>query len=625
MESLKTAIGLGDATTASANNETVGHEPVNGVSGAGTADQPFDSGNLEDSHLTTGTTSDHTTIANSKDVAAPLKSLATDETEAAPTGGILGSLASAVGLGGAATTDPSTHEQQTSAVPDSSTHEQQTTALPGSSTTSQGNVEQSHGASTQTSVGTGPLNHDIGMSKHDPATSNQGLQFVGGTSTPTSAVSNGNGPQSRSAISKAVDEGALEQREDPAHSDKSLAFISAPKQTHTTDSIVPKTTEHEPHPGTLAGYTIGQPLGTTQNKTVEPVGMDSKKTATVQPSPTPKDPQNLSNPTASSLFSNPFVERENVSSTSEDADLDPKAQAPQISAPSSEAQGNTARVQPADGKGPPATQSSAATNGVGSIVVEPRGDSGTLSPNHLGPNVPPGAASPKREKGKGKIYGDADSISTRSSLTRNESITTSQTGPSTIDSRRFSSHTSGKIPTAGGIILGERAGQDRERRASLAPSGHSAVTSEPHYGGRQSLQKVAEDAEQTRVAPVTQSTPAVRSSSPTAAPISTTSTPAAPPKDSTDASKSLTSERVPGTESGSLASPTSPPANASRFSEQGIRGSDVTSDIAASSTPAERKPSLVSRIGRKLSLRSKHARSGTSASPSHPDTIAESK
>lgn len=327
----------------------------------------------------------------------------------------------------------------------------------------------------------------------------------------------------------------------------------------------------------------------------------------------------------SSLFSNPFVKRENVSSTSEDADLDPKLQAPQISAPSSEAQGNTARVQPADGKGPVATQSSAATNEAGSIVVEPRGDSGTLPPNHLGPNVPPGAASPKREKGKGKMYGDADSISTRSSLTRNESITTSQTGPSTIDSRRFSSHTPGKIPTAGGIILGERAGKDRERRASLAPSGHSAVTTEPHHAGRQSLQKVAEDAEQTRVAPVAPSTPAVRSSSPTAAPTSTTSTPAALPKDSTDASKSPTSGRVPGTESGSLASPTSPPANASRFSEQGIRGSDVTSDVAASPTPAERKPSLVTRIGRKLSLRSKHGRSGTSASTSHPDTIAETK
>lgn len=160
-------------------------------------------------------------IANSKDVAAPLKSLATDEKEAAPAGGILGSLASAVGLGGAATTDPSTHEQQT-------------TALPDSRTTSHGDVEQSHGASTQTSAGTRPLNHDIGMSKHDPATSNQGLQFVGGTSTPTSAVSRGNGPQSRSAISKAVDEGALERREDPAHSDKSLAFICKPASAYAS-------------------------------------------------------------------------------------------------------------------------------------------------------------------------------------------------------------------------------------------------------------------------------------------------------------------------------------------------------------------------------------------------------
>lgn len=170
-------------------------------------------------------------IANSKDVAAPLKSLATDEKEAAPAGGILGSLASAVGLGGA---DPSTHEQQTSAVPGSSTHEQQTTALPDSRTTSHGDVEQSHGASTQTSAGTRPLNHDIGMSKHDPATSNQGLQFVGGTSTPTSAVSRVNGPQSRSAISKAVDEGALERREDPAHSDKSLAFICKPASAYAS-------------------------------------------------------------------------------------------------------------------------------------------------------------------------------------------------------------------------------------------------------------------------------------------------------------------------------------------------------------------------------------------------------
>lgn len=66
MESLKTAIGLGDATTASANNETAGHEPLNGVSGAGTADQPYDSGNLEGSHLTTGTTSDHTSESESQ-------------------------------------------------------------------------------------------------------------------------------------------------------------------------------------------------------------------------------------------------------------------------------------------------------------------------------------------------------------------------------------------------------------------------------------------------------------------------------------------------------------------------------------------------------------------------------
>ena len=52
MESLKTAIGLGDATTATAHNETAGHEPLSGVTGAGTADQPYDSGNAEDSHLT---------------------------------------------------------------------------------------------------------------------------------------------------------------------------------------------------------------------------------------------------------------------------------------------------------------------------------------------------------------------------------------------------------------------------------------------------------------------------------------------------------------------------------------------------------------------------------------------
>lgn len=61
MESLKAAVGLGDATTTTAHNETAGGEPLSGVSGAGTADQPYDSGNIEDSHLTsTGTTAGHT-------------------------------------------------------------------------------------------------------------------------------------------------------------------------------------------------------------------------------------------------------------------------------------------------------------------------------------------------------------------------------------------------------------------------------------------------------------------------------------------------------------------------------------------------------------------------------------
>ena len=118
----------------------------------------------------------------------------------------MASLASAVGLGGAAaTTDTTTHEHQQEQVGEKS--------LSGSS---------GHDTTEQTPLA-GALSN--GTHEQDPATSNSGLQFVGGSSTMNPAVSHTNGQQSHEAISKSVDEGALESKADPAHSDSGLAFI----------------------------------------------------------------------------------------------------------------------------------------------------------------------------------------------------------------------------------------------------------------------------------------------------------------------------------------------------------------------------------------------------------------
>ena len=348
---------------------------------------------------------------------------------------------------------------------------------------------------------------------------------------------------------------------------------------------------------------------------------------TYEPEPLEKDgdkPVKTGPAFISSLFSNPFSKRESVSGASGDADLDPKTRGPAGSEPLPELGNHTVPVHSAKEKRPLPTQSSPVqsspiSNESSPMVVEPRGDSATLPPNHLGSNVPPGAASPKREKGKGKMYGDTDSTSTRSSITRGESIATSQTGPSTVDSRRYSSHTSGKIPTAGGIVLGERAGQDRERRRSLAPSSHSAVTSEPQYGGRESLQKVTEDSERTPAVvpppPQQQQSSPQADLQPIAPPISAASTPV---KNSTDASRTSTSGRVPGTESGSLLAS---PVASSRFSE----GQTTSTDFAASPAAAERKPSLVTRIGRKLSIKGSKSSRGSTSTSQQPATIPESK
>lgn len=275
-----------------------------------------------------------------KDVAAPIKSLTGDETETAPAGGILASLASAVGLGGAAaTTDTSTHEHQQLGAKSVSDHIGHDTA----------GQPHSEGALSN------------GIHEQDPATTNSGLQFVEGTSTMNPATSQINGQQSHSAISQSVNEGALETKDDPAHSNNGLAFIckscsafmpriiysqslvaSPEKQQpsqptvnavtsdtshkQSSESAVPNTSTSAPLAGTSGAYTIGQPLGTKQNGNVEsissglPASTDSigtttnetpyaqhkavepssasatteaKNATTIESSPTPKDPSNL--------------------------------------------------------------------------------------------------------------------------------------------------------------------------------------------------------------------------------------------------------------------------------------------------------------------------------------------
>ncbi|KAI5367829.1 hypothetical protein Slin15195_G029620 [Septoria linicola] len=663
MESLKAAVGLGDAATTTATNETKGHEPISGVAGAGTADQPYDSGNVEDSHLAQPSAASAT--AETTDVAAPLKSLAGEEPEAAPSGGILASLASAVGLGGSSTS------------PDTTTvHDQGQEPISGM--TGQGTVDHSYDAGNEDDP-------SLGGKANTLTSTNDGLQFIGGTGGVNTGNDHTGQTQSHTSIAQAVNEGALGGSQDPAQSNDGLAFVSG-NDKHPTEPLVQKTSNHEPVGGTSGTYTIGHPLGTTQDAatkcSIDRSILDTNKseTANIETSSGTEPSQPISNPTASgpdttynpepldkdgekpaktgpafisSLFSNPFSKRESISGASGEADMDPKTKALPGAEPIPELQDHAVPVKVTKEKRPLPTESSTTPqppvpSKPEPTVVEPKENGAVRPPNHLGSDVPPGAASPKREKGKGKVYGDGDSNSTRSSVTRNESIATSQTGASTRDSRRFSSHTPGKIPTAGGIVLGERASQDRERRASLAPSGHSAVTSEPQYVGRESLQKVTEDVERAPVVqqPPTQAPrqataieqPASSHPSQTAADqhlaatspvqaVSPTLQPAAeapitPQNTTADAPRSSTSARVPGTEKGTLSSP---PPSTSRFSEQGIRDTPSSPDPASSPTATERKPSLVARIGRKLSLKSSSKSSRTSTSGTHPETIAEKK
>ncbi|PPJ57122.1 hypothetical protein CBER1_00566 [Cercospora berteroae] len=588
METLKNAVGLGDANTTTANNETKGQEPVSGVTGAGTADQPYDSGNVEESHL--AGESANSTTADDKDIAAPLKALA-------PAGGLLSTLASAVGLQSSTASNSTTVAEQQGQEPVSGmtgegTADQPFDAGNSEDSTLGGKAAQHTGAAPDVS---GIEQSSAAAREQDPATTNEGLQFVGISSAADTQSSHGAGTQQHSSIKEAVAEGALSSKEDPAQSNKGLAFVTAEVDKQPTGALEPKTSNHGPVEGTAGAYTRKEESSYVEPRPEpvqqsEPVGESGDKAA------------KSGSTRISSLFSNPFAKRESVSGASGETDLDPKAKAPAGSDPLPALGEHSVPVKVAKEKRPLPTQSSSVqqaapvSNDTKPAVVEPKVDIAIRPPNHLGADVPPGAASPKRDKGKGKLYGDSDTNSTRSSLTRTTSVGTTQTSPSTLDSRRFSTKTAGRIPTAGGIVLGEKASIERERRASLAPSRNSVAISENAPAPRDSLQKVNEDSETpaplTALPPVTQ---AQKSASPAR---SNNESPAALQNSETKASRDSTPGRVPGTERGSLGSRPPATGDGSRFAEQGL-GEPVL-ETSTPQTTSERKPSLVSRIGRKL-------------------------
>ncbi|CAK1361236.1 hypothetical protein CB0940_03371 [Cercospora beticola] len=589
METLKNAVGLGDANTTTANNETKGQEPVSGVTGAGTADQPYDSGNVEDSHL--AGESANSTTADDKNVAAPLKALA-------PGGGILSTLASAVGLQSSTTSNNATVTEQQGQEPVSGmtgegTADQPYDAGNSEDSTLGGKAAQHTGAAPGVS---GVEQSSAAAREQDPATTNEGLQFVGISSAADTQSSHGAGTQQHSSIKEAVAEGALGGKEDPAQSNKGLAFVTAEVDKQPTGALEPKTSNHGPVEGTAGAYTKKEESSNSVEprpepvKQSEPVGESGDKAA------------KSGSTRISSLFSNPFAKRESVSGASGETDLDPKAKAPAGSDPLPALGEHSVPVKVAKEKRPLPTQSSPVqqaapvANDTKPAVVEPKLDSAVRPPNHLGADVPPGAASPKRDKGKGKVYGDSDTNSTRSSLTRTTSVGTTQTSPSTLDSRRFSTKTAGRIPTAGGIVLGEKASIERERRASLAPSRNSVAISEHATAPRDSLQKVNEDSEMP--APLTALPPVTQARNPDPPAHSNTDSPAALKNPETKASPNTTSGRIPGTERGSLGSRPPATGDGSRFAEQGL--GDPVLETSTPQTTSERKPSLVSRIGRKL-------------------------
>ncbi|KAF2213141.1 hypothetical protein CERZMDRAFT_96811 [Cercospora zeae-maydis SCOH1-5] len=613
MESLKNAVGLGNAKSTTANNETSGLEPVSGVTGAGTADQPYDSGNVEDSHHA-GQSADSTTAVD-KDVSAPLKSLA-------PSGGILSSLASTVGLQSSNTSeDAAVAEKQgqepVSGMTGEGTADQPFDAGNSEDLTLGGKAAQHTGAASNVSAFGHPQqplstgSFDAGAREQDPATSNQGLQFVGiSSSADTKSSSQGTGAQKHSSITEAVSGGISSGNEDPAHSSKGLAFVTAEVDKQPTGALEPKTSNHGPVEGTVETYT-------KKEESSDPV---APRPDTMQQSEPPEENGDKTtrndSPRITSLFSNPFAKRESVSGASAEMDLDPKAKAPLGSDPMPELREHSVPVKVAKVKRALPTQSSSvqsassATTGTKPVVVEPKVNSGIRPPNHLGADVPPGAASPKRDKGKGKVYGDSDTNSTRSSLTRTTSVGTTQTSPSTLDSRRFSPNTAGRIPTAGGIVLGEKATKERERRASLAPSRHSLAISETAPATRDSLQKVNEDNEMsaslTALPPITQTQ---ESASPSPA-RPTTESPAALRESITNGSRNSASGRVPGTERGSLGSVPPTTGDGSRFAEHGMADTSPAPETTPQAT-GERKPSLVSRIGRRLKSPSKPSKSSS--------------
>ncbi|KAM3423371.1 hypothetical protein BST61_g805 [Cercospora zeina] len=620
MESLKNAVGLGNAKSTTADNETKGREPVSGVTGAGTADQPYDSGNVDDSHL--AAQSADSTPADDRDVAAPLKSLP-------PSGGILSTLASAVGLQSSNTSHDAAVAEQQGQEPVSGMTGEGTADRPFDAGNSEdptlgGKAAQHTGAASSFSAlgqSHQPLStasFDAGAREQDPATSNQGLQFVGvSSSADTTLSSQGTGAQKHSSITGAVDGGASSGNEDPAYSNKGLAFVTAEVAKQPTGALKPKTSNHGPVEGTVGTYTKKEessdpvrprPNGMQQSGPPEESGDKAARNDSAR---------------ITSLFSDPFAKRESVSGASAEMDVDPRATAPPGSDPMPELRGHSVPVKVAKAKRPlpiqssPVQSASSATNGVKPVVVEPKVDSGIRPPNHLGADVPPGAASPKRDKGKGKVYGDSDTNSTRSSLTRTTSVGTTQTSPSTLDSRRFSPNTTGRIPTAGGIVLGEKATKERERRASQAPSGHSLAISETAPATRDALQKVNEDTEMP--AHLTALPPITQTQKPTSPARPTTESPEALQKSVTNSSRNSASGRVPGTERGSLRSVPPTLGDGARFAEQGL--ADSSPETTTPQTTGERKPSLVSRIGRRLKSPSKTSK----PSPTAPAQTASDK
>lgn len=184
--------------------------------------------------------------AETTDVAAPLKSLVGDEPEAAPAGGILASLASAVGLGGSSTS------------PDTTTvHDQGQEPISGM--TGQGTVDHPYDAGNEDDP-------SLGGKANTLTTTNDGLQFVGGNGGANTGNDHTGQTQSHTSIAQAVNEGALGGSQDPAQSNDGLAFVckshrpsTLPIRLHSNIVIQPATTN------ILLSHSYKRPATTSQS------------------------------------------------------------------------------------------------------------------------------------------------------------------------------------------------------------------------------------------------------------------------------------------------------------------------------------------------------------------------